>query len=80
MGGLDTAQAVAQSLDEEFKEPPYAAPALPRRMVAAGRLGRKSGQGFSVYATPGAAARTGTGPGRFVSPLAPGRRWTRCRC
>ncbi|RNG38339.1 3-hydroxybutyryl-CoA dehydrogenase [Streptomyces botrytidirepellens] len=47
--GLDTAQAVAESLYEEFKEPLYAPPALLRRMVAAGRLGRKSGQGFYVY-------------------------------
>ncbi|MBA2812752.1 3-hydroxybutyryl-CoA dehydrogenase [Streptomyces sp. KM273126] len=47
--GLDTAQAVAESLYEEHKEPLYAAPPLLRRMVAAGRLGRKSGQGFYVY-------------------------------
>ncbi|MGK5533242.1 3-hydroxybutyryl-CoA dehydrogenase [Streptomyces sp. URMC 129] len=48
--GLDTAQAVAESMYEEFKEPLYAAPALLRRMVAAGRLGRKSGRGFYAYA------------------------------
>lgn len=47
--GLDTAQAVAESLYEEFKEPLYAPPALLRRMVAAGRLGRKSGRGFYTY-------------------------------
>ncbi|MFI0821079.1 3-hydroxybutyryl-CoA dehydrogenase [Streptomyces sp. NPDC021098] len=47
--GLDTAQAVAESLYEEFKEPLYAPPALLRRMVAAGRLGRKSGSGFYTY-------------------------------
>ncbi|MPY50393.1 3-hydroxybutyryl-CoA dehydrogenase [Streptomyces acidicola] len=47
--GLDTAQAVAESLYEEHKEPLYAAPPLLRRMVAAGRLGRKSGRGFYVY-------------------------------
>ncbi|MEU0846317.1 3-hydroxybutyryl-CoA dehydrogenase [Streptomyces sp. NPDC005962] len=47
--GLDTAQAVAESLYEEFKEPLYAPPALLRRMVAAGRLGRKSGHGFYAY-------------------------------
>lgn len=45
--GLDTAQAVAESMYEEFKEPLYDAPPLLRRMVAAGRLGRKSGRGFS---------------------------------
>lgn len=47
--GLDTAKAVAESLYEEFKEPLYAPPALLRRMVAAGRLGRKSGHGFYAY-------------------------------
>ncbi|GGJ35245.1 3-hydroxybutyryl-CoA dehydrogenase [Streptomyces brasiliensis] len=47
--GLDTAQAVAESMYEEFKEPLYAAPPLLRRMVAAGRLGRKSGHGFYSY-------------------------------
>ncbi|MGW7689085.1 3-hydroxybutyryl-CoA dehydrogenase [Streptomyces asiaticus] len=47
--GLDTAQAVAESMYEEFKEPLYAAPPLLRRMVAAGHLGRKSGRGFYAY-------------------------------
>ncbi|MGW0816986.1 3-hydroxybutyryl-CoA dehydrogenase [Streptomyces viridiviolaceus] len=47
--GLDTAQAVAESMYEEYKEPLYAPPVLLRRMVAAGRLGRKSGRGFHHY-------------------------------
>jgi 3-hydroxybutyryl-CoA dehydrogenase len=47
--GLDTTQAVAQSLYEEFKEPLYAAPPLLSRMVDAGLLGRKSGRGFYTY-------------------------------
>ncbi|MEU9188488.1 3-hydroxybutyryl-CoA dehydrogenase [Streptomyces sp. NPDC048484] len=47
--GLDTAQAVAESMYEEFKEPLYAAPPLLQRMVAAGHLGRKSGRGFYQY-------------------------------
>ncbi|MFE2041419.1 3-hydroxybutyryl-CoA dehydrogenase [Streptomyces sp. NPDC059477] len=47
--GLDTAQAIAESLYAEYKEPLYAPPPLLRRMVAAGRLGRKSGQGFHTY-------------------------------
>jgi 3-hydroxybutyryl-CoA dehydrogenase len=47
--GLDTAQAVAESMYAEFKEPLYAPPALLRRMVAAGHLGRKSGRGFYPY-------------------------------
>jgi 3-hydroxybutyryl-CoA dehydrogenase len=47
--GLDTIQAVAESMYEEFKEPLYAAPPLLQRMVAAGHLGRKSGRGFYTY-------------------------------
>ncbi|TKA04631.1 3-hydroxybutyryl-CoA dehydrogenase [Actinacidiphila oryziradicis] len=47
--GLDTAQAIADSLYDEYREPLYAPPALLRRMVAAGRLGRKSGRGFYDY-------------------------------
>ncbi|MCX5251063.1 3-hydroxybutyryl-CoA dehydrogenase [Streptomyces sp. NBC_00201] len=47
--GLDTAQAVAESMYEEYKEPLYAAPPLLQRMVAAGHLGRKSGRGFYTY-------------------------------
>jgi 3-hydroxybutyryl-CoA dehydrogenase len=47
--GLDTVEAVAGSLYEEFKEPLYAAPPLLRRMTAAGLLGRKSGRGFYDY-------------------------------
>jgi 3-hydroxybutyryl-CoA dehydrogenase len=48
--GLDTAQAIAESLYEEHAEPLYAPPPLLRRMVAAGHLGRKTGQGFHTYA------------------------------
>lgn len=48
--GLDTMQAVAESLYEEFKEPLYAPPPLLLRMVEAGLLGRKSGRGFYEYA------------------------------
>ena len=44
--GLDTMQAVAESLYEEFKEPLYAPPPLLLRMVEAALLGRKSGEGF----------------------------------
>jgi 3-hydroxybutyryl-CoA dehydrogenase len=47
--GLDTTAAVAASMYEEFKEPLYAAPPLLLRMVEAGLLGRKSGQGFFPY-------------------------------
>ena len=48
--GLDTTQAVAASLYEEFKEPLYAPPPLLSRMVDAGLLGRKTGRGFYEYA------------------------------
>lgn len=50
--GLDTTQAVAESLYAEFKEPLYAAPPLLSRMVEAGLLGRKSGRGFYDYHAP----------------------------
>ncbi|MEU3014336.1 3-hydroxybutyryl-CoA dehydrogenase [Nocardia asteroides] len=48
--GLDIALAAAESLYAEFAEPHLAPPALLRRMVDAGRLGRKSGRGFYDYA------------------------------
>ena len=47
--GLDTTMAVAESLYAEFKEPLNAPPPLLVRMVEAGLLGRKSGQGFYTY-------------------------------
>ncbi len=47
--GLDTTQAVAESLYEEFKEQLYAPPPLLARMVEAGLLGRKTGRGFYDY-------------------------------
>jgi len=47
--GLDTTLAAARSLYEEFKEPLYAPPPLLTRMVEAGLLGRKTGQGFYEY-------------------------------
>ncbi|MHB8333446.1 MAG: 3-hydroxybutyryl-CoA dehydrogenase [Acidimicrobiales bacterium] len=47
--GLDTTLAVAESLYEEFKESHLAPPPLLSRMVQAGLLGRKTGQGFFSY-------------------------------
>ncbi len=47
--GLDTTRSVAESLYEEFKEPLYSPPPLLSRMVDAGLVGRKSGQGFYSY-------------------------------
>lgn len=47
--GLDTSLAILDALYEEFRDPNYAAMPTLRRMVAAGQLGRKSGQGFYSY-------------------------------
>jgi 3-hydroxybutyryl-CoA dehydrogenase len=47
--GLDTTKYVADVLFDEFKEPLYASPPLLTRMVEAGLLGRKSGEGFYTY-------------------------------
>jgi 3-hydroxybutyryl-CoA dehydrogenase len=44
--GLDTMAFVADVMFEAFGEPRFKAPALLRQLVAAGRLGRKSGAGF----------------------------------
>ena len=48
--GLDTSLAILDALYTEFRDPNYAAVPLLRRMVVAGHLGRKSGQGFYDYA------------------------------
>jgi 3-hydroxybutyryl-CoA dehydrogenase len=50
--GLDVLYAVCDSLYEEFKRDEYAPPPLMKRMVASGRLGRKSGRGFYEYGEP----------------------------
>ncbi len=47
--GLDTTYYIANIMFEEFREPAYAPPPLLKRMVLAGRLGRKSGRGFYTY-------------------------------
>jgi len=47
--GLDTTYYIANIMFEEFREPAYAPPPLLKRMVLAGRLGKKSGQGFYKY-------------------------------
>jgi len=47
--GLDTSLAILDALYEEFRDPNYAAMPLLRRMVVAGQLGRKSGEGFYNY-------------------------------
>jgi 3-hydroxybutyryl-CoA dehydrogenase len=47
--GLDTSVAILDALYEEFRDPNYAAVPVLRRMVSAGKLGRKSGGGFYDY-------------------------------
>jgi len=47
--GLDTMLLVAESLYSEHLDPSFVAPALLRRHVDAGWLGRKSGRGFYDY-------------------------------
>jgi 3-hydroxybutyryl-CoA dehydrogenase len=47
--GLDTTMYVAEVMFEEFREPRYAPPPLLKRMVLAGRLGRKTGRGFYTH-------------------------------
>jgi 3-hydroxybutyryl-CoA dehydrogenase len=44
--GLDTTYRIAEIMYDEYREERYAPPPLLRRIVALGRFGRKSGQGF----------------------------------
>jgi 3-hydroxybutyryl-CoA dehydrogenase len=48
--GLDTLLYVAESLNDEFRDPSTVPPPLLHRMVAAGLLGRKAARGFHDYA------------------------------
>ena len=47
--GLDTMKLIADSMYDEYKDPNFAPPPLLLRMVEAGQLGKKSGQGFYKY-------------------------------
>jgi 3-hydroxybutyryl-CoA dehydrogenase len=47
--GLDTHLLVAEALYASTHDPRAAVPALVKRMIAAGRLGRKTGEGFYKY-------------------------------
>ncbi len=58
--GLDTALAILDVLYDGFHDPKYRARPLLRSMVAAGKLGRKSGEGFYRYP----ASPPGSGEGK----------------
>jgi 3-hydroxybutyryl-CoA dehydrogenase len=47
--GLDTTYAIAEIMFQEYREKRFAPPPLLKRMVLAGRYGRKSGRGFYEY-------------------------------
>ncbi len=47
--GLDTMKLIADSMYDEYKDANFAPPPLLLRMVEAGQLGKKSGQGFYKY-------------------------------
>ena len=47
--GLDMCLAIMGTLYEETHDPKYQAPLLLRKMVRAGKLGRKTGVGFYDY-------------------------------
>ncbi len=47
--GLDTVYAIAEIMFAEYREARFAPPALLKRLVLAGRFGRKTGKGFYEY-------------------------------
>jgi 3-hydroxybutyryl-CoA dehydrogenase len=47
--GIDTCVSIAEILQREFGDARYSPPPVMRRMVAAGRTGRKAGRGFYDY-------------------------------
>ncbi|MFL5790814.1 MAG: 3-hydroxybutyryl-CoA dehydrogenase [Actinomycetota bacterium] len=47
--GLDTVVSIGDVLHRAFGEPRYEAPAMLRSLVADGKLGRKTGEGFYTY-------------------------------
>jgi len=49
--GLDTTYSIAEIMFDEFKEARFAPPPLLKRMVLAGRHGRKTGRGFYDWST-----------------------------
>jgi 3-hydroxybutyryl-CoA dehydrogenase len=61
--GLDVCLAILDVLHERLGDPKYRACPLLKRMVAAGRLGRKSGAGFFVYTDQGTTKPVPAGAG-----------------
>ena len=51
--GLISHRSVSLSLYDQLRDPRFAPPPLVDRMIAAGQLGRKSGEGFYRYGTTG---------------------------
>jgi 3-hydroxybutyryl-CoA dehydrogenase len=49
--GLDTTYFISNVMFEEYREKRFASPPLLRKMVLAGRFGRKSGAGFYDYSS-----------------------------
>jgi len=49
--GLDTTYYITHVMYDEYREKRFASPALLRKMVLAGRFGRKTGAGFYDYAS-----------------------------
>lgn len=47
--GLDTVYAIAEIMFAEYREARFAPPALLKRLVIAGRFGKKTGRGFFEY-------------------------------
>ncbi len=54
--GLDTTYYIANIMFDEYKNPMFAAPPLLKRMVLAGKVGRKAGEGF--YKVPDGSGRS----------------------
>jgi 3-hydroxybutyryl-CoA dehydrogenase len=50
--GIDTTHRICEIMYEEYKEAHYAPPPLLKRVVALGRLGKKSGKGFYDWSGP----------------------------